>query len=101
LSKTFYRPENAKGFAFGAFFLAASEFCGNSIFNKTAFDLIFAEESGHARSELFSSSQRISFCDVSVVFGLGTHIRSPCLQPASERPSSLRQKVRAALLGVS
>jgi hypothetical protein len=69
-------------------------------FSKTDLDLIFAEESGYARFELFPSSQSISLCHVVAFLGPGSGSRNPHLQSARERHSGLRQKVRAALLGL-
>jgi hypothetical protein len=70
-------------------------------FQKTDLDLIFAEESGHARFERFASSQSISLCDLVVSPGLGFRVRNPHLQPVSQRLAGLRQKVWPALLGMS
>jgi hypothetical protein len=70
------------------------------VFQETDIDLIFAEESGHARFDLFQSSQRISLCDLVVLPGVGSRIRDAHRQPASERLARFRQKVWASLLSV-
>jgi hypothetical protein len=82
------------------FFWLHPNFVGIRFSNKTDLDLIFAEESGHARFKLFPLSQSISLCDVLVFFGSGSRIRDAHVQPARECPAGLRQEVWAALLGV-
>src|SRR5260370_4852620 len=100
VGETFASRGNVKGRIWSLGSACVHVFCGNSVFNTPDLDLIFAEESGHARFELFPSSRSISLCDVVVLPDLGACSRSFHLQSVRERPACLRQKVWIALLSV-
>jgi hypothetical protein len=69
-------------------------------FHQTDFALIFAEESSHARFELFPSSQSILLRHILVFPGSGACVHRPRLQPVRPRLASLCQKVWLAVLGL-
>src|ERR1700739_2532836 len=72
-------------------------FCRYLVFKTNRFDLIFAEESGHARFEAFASSP----CFLLWFTDFDGCVHGARLQPTGARVAGFREKIRLALFRLS